>query len=141
MFEEEEIPTGPKSMQFSFTPEKIMMQMNKKLLKRLRSFWENIETMKEQKYQEQLENKELNECVKLEKGLNIIEFAELIMSRIHTNNDDEKYELIHGCYKLFQQIDINGDETLEWGEFLQYIVDAVSGNAIKAGEGQDPVRE
>jgi hypothetical protein len=35
--------TGPKVMQFTFTPEKIMMQMNKQLLKRLRAYWESKE--------------------------------------------------------------------------------------------------
>ena len=30
---------------------------------------------------------------------------------------------------------------MEWGEFLQYIIDAVSGSAIQAGEGLDPVRD
>ena len=83
--------TGPKVMQFTFTPEKIMMQMNKQLLKRLRAYWESKE---EERGGE---------------GLSILEFTELIMSSIHTDNDDEKYELIHGCYKLFQQVDINGD--------------------------------
>ena len=28
-------------MKFTFTPEKLMMQMNKQLLKKLRSYWES----------------------------------------------------------------------------------------------------
>lgn len=30
---------------------------------------------------------------------------------------------------------------MEWSEFMQYIIDAVSASAIKGGEGQETVRE
>ena len=63
------------------------------------------------------------------------------MSRIHTLNDDEKYELIYGCYKLFVEIDVNGNGLMEWGEFLQYIIEAVTGSGVNGGEDQDSVRE
>ena len=40
------------------------------------------------------------------------------------------------------EVDINGDGQMEWGEFMQYIIDAVSANAIKGGEdGQETVQE
>ena len=32
-----------------------------------------------------------------------------MLDRIQTDNDDETYELIYGCYKLFHEVDINGD--------------------------------
>jgi len=64
-----------------------------------------------------------------------------MIKNIHTRNDDEKYELAYGCYKLFTEVDINGDGFMEWGEFMQYIIDAVSGNTIKGGEGQETVAE
>ena len=50
------------------------------------------------------------------------------------NDDDEKYELAFGCLKLFAEVDINNDGGMDWGEFMQYIIDAVSGSNIKEDE-------
>lgn len=44
---------------------------------------------------------------------------------------EEKAELVLGLYYLFQEIDINGDEHMEWSEFTQYIIDAVMGQQTK----------
>ncbi|OMJ82114.1 hypothetical protein SteCoe_17280 [Stentor coeruleus] len=44
---------------------------------------------------------------------------------------EEKAELVLGLYYLFQEIDINGDEHMEWSEFTQYIIDAVMGQQNK----------
>ena len=38
---------------------------------------------------------------------------------------EEKYDLVHGLNKLFKEIDINGDQNMEWSEFTQYVIDAV----------------
>ena len=46
-------------------------------------------------------------------------------------SDDEKYELAYGCLRLFAEVDINGDGGMDWKEFMQYIIDAVSGNNIE----------
>jgi hypothetical protein len=35
---------------------------------------------------------------------------------------------VYGLNKLFAEIDINGDEHMEWSEFTQYIIDAVIQN-------------
>ncbi|EGR31708.1 hypothetical protein IMG5_103520 [Ichthyophthirius multifiliis] len=52
---------------------------------------------------------------------------------------DEKYELVCGLIKLFQDIDINGDKHMEWSEFTQYIIDAVIGeNDMKFFDQQKP---
>ena len=32
---------------------------------------------------------------------------------------------MYGLAKLFSDIDINGDEHMEWSEFTQYIIDSV----------------
>ena len=48
--------------------------------------------------------------------------------------DDERLELIHGLIKLFHQVDINGDQIMQWTEFIQYIIDAVSSESIKQVE-------
>ena len=70
------------------------------------------------------------------------DFVQLMLSRIRTFDDDEKYELIYGSYKLFMEIDINGDGLMEWAEFMQYIIDAVSANTITGGEdNHDTVTE
>ena len=34
-------------------------------------------------------------------------------------------DLVYGLAKLFNDIDINGDEHMEWSEFTQYIIDSV----------------
>lgn len=63
-----------------------------------------------------------------------------MLDHLYTSSDDEKYELIYGSFKLFLEVDINGDGQMEWGEFMQYIIDAVSASAIKGGEeGQETV--
>ena len=92
----------PKIMNFKFTPEKIMVLLSKELLSILESKWNDFEF-----------------------GLNCDQFVQLMLSHIATQNDDEKYELIHGAYMLFREVDINGDGQMEWGEFMQYIIDAV----------------
>ena len=101
-----------------FTPEKIMLLMSKEKLKTLEEKW----TLQDD-------------------GLDIRQFTQVMIDHIRTRNDDEKYELAYGCYKLFTEVDINGDGFMEWGEFMQYIIDAVSANTIKGGEGQETVAE
>ena len=63
-----------------------------------------------------------------------------MLDRIQTENDDETYELIYGCYKLFHEVDINGDGMMEWAEFTQYIIDAVATTTI-TNEGNQSVAE
>ena len=46
---------------------------------------------------------------KHENGLNLSQFVQLMINHVFTKDDDEKYELIYGSYKLFQEVDINGD--------------------------------
>ena len=76
--EETVVPTGPKVMDFTFTPDKIMTLLSKEMLKKLQKYWETMPD-----------------------GLDIKDFTSLILSKIYTQNDDEKYELVYGCYKLF----------------------------------------
>eukprot|EP00826_Nyctotherus_ovalis_P048278 TRINITY_DN5663_c0_g2_i1.p2 TRINITY_DN5663_c0_g2~~TRINITY_DN5663_c0_g2_i1.p2 ORF type:complete len:197 (+),score=51.20 TRINITY_DN5663_c0_g2_i1:300-890(+) len=46
--------------------------------------------------------------------------------------ESDKLDLVHGLCKLFAEIDINDDKTMEWREFTQYIIDAVMQDNIKA---------
>ena len=59
-------------------------------------------------------------------GIELINFIFLMKSAINHSSKD-KYDLVNGLIKLFQDIDINGDEHMEWSEFTQYIIDAVIG--------------
>jgi len=43
---------------------------------------------------------------------------------------EERYELIHGAYKLFAEVDINDDKHMEWAEFMQFIIDAVMETSV-----------
>lgn len=64
------------------------------------------------------------EFSKIEEGLELPHFIWLLQCAIpHPPN--EKIELVNGLTKLFYDIDINGDQRIEWSEFTQYIVDAV----------------
>lgn len=59
-----------------------------------------------------------------EDGLEMPDFIWLLQCAI-AHPPEEKYELVSGLIKLFNDIDINGDENVEWSEFTQYIIDAV----------------
>ena len=49
---------------------------------------------------------------------------------------DEEVDLIFGIIKLFKDIDINGDGTMEWEEFTQYLIEAMVGdNGISGASG------
>ena len=47
---------------------------------------------------------------------------------------EEKYDLINGLCRLFAEIDINGDNHMEWTEFTQFIIDAVMETSLKRDE-------
>jgi hypothetical protein len=82
---------------------RIMMLLSKEKLKRLEALWEDYPD-----------------------GLNMSVFANIIMDSIDCSQADEKYELLHGALKLFSEIDINGDQSMEWSEFMAYMIDAAN---------------
>lgn len=47
-------------------------------------------------------------------------------------DEDSRLEYIEALIESFEQIDVNGDETLEWDEFSNYIVETGK-NKIKKG--------
>lgn len=65
-------------------------------------------------------------------GLDLPIFVQLILDAIEVTKGSDKYELLHGALKLFAEIDINGDQQMEWSEFMQYMVDAVGSTAASA---------
>ncbi|CAD8060727.1 unnamed protein product [Paramecium primaurelia] len=60
-------------------------------------------------------------------GIELPNFIWLMKCAI-SHAPEDKYELVNGLIKLFQDIDINGDGHMEWAEFTQYIIDAVIGS-------------
>ena len=95
-------------MNFNYTPEKIMLQLGLERLKAFQQFWEEND------------------------GLEVTTFTQLIVDTLGGQlSDDEKYELVDGCVRLFAEVDINGDGGMDWSEFMQYMIDAVSGNTLK----------
>ena len=40
--------------------------------------------------------------------------------------------MINALIRLFRQVDINGDEKMEWSEFVQYMIDQVKTESIVA---------
>ena len=57
-----------------------------------------------------------------EEGLNLAEFIKLMILEVPSVKQ-EKLEMINGLIRLFKQVDINGDQQMEWSEFVQYIID------------------
>ena len=65
-------------------------------------------------------------------GIKLGNFVWLMKAAV-THSEEEKFDLVYGLQRLFAEIDINGDEYMEWGEFTQYIIDAVIQNpSVKA---------
>jgi len=59
-------------------------------------------------------------------GIELPDYVLLMKSTI-VHPPEDKFKLVSGLIKLFQDIDINGDGHMEWSEFTQYIIDAVIG--------------
>lgn len=57
-------------------------------------------------------------------GLSLPEFVWLMQCTI-PHDPHQQSQLYDGLIRLFTDIDINGDKSLEWSEFTQYITDAV----------------
>ena len=76
-----------------------MIRLSKDRLRRLQKVWEQNED-----------------------GLNLFEFMKLMVLEVPSVKA-EKLEMIHGLIRLFKQVDVNGDQQMEWSEFVQYIID------------------
>ena len=61
-------------------------------------------------------------------GIELVNFVWLMKSALKVDKNDE-YDLIYGLWRLFSDIDINGDLHMEWTEFTQYIIDTVMKNS------------
>ena len=63
-----------------------------------------------------------------ENGLTLLEFVELMKIVVPYNHRFEEYDFVNGLCILFNEIDINGDGTMEWDEFASFIIEAVDSN-------------
>lgn len=70
-----------------------------------------------------------------EEGLEKSNFINIMLNELGKDYED-RINLVYGIYKLFLEIDFNGDGTMQWEEFTQFIIDTVMGEDGK-GEGED----
>ena len=66
-----------------------------------------------------------------EDGLTLAAFAKLMILEVPSTKD-EKLEMLHGLIRLFKQVDIDGDQKMQWSEFVQYIIDQVQTESVVA---------
>jgi WD40 repeat protein len=55
------------------------------------------------------------------------DFIKMMMEELKNEYDNNKLNLVYGLYKLFNEIDFNGDGKMQWEEFTQFIIDKVMG--------------
>ena len=74
-------------------------------------------------------NKIEDEFEKFPDGLDRITFIKLIKKEININTTEpyDELNLVYGLYKLFCEIDLSGDEIMQWSEFTQFMIDRVEG--------------
>lgn len=62
-------------------------------------------------------------------GLDRLTFIKLLKAELPTNASDpyDDVNMIYGLYKLFCEIDLSGDQVMQWSEFTQFIIDRVEG--------------
>lgn len=72
-----------------------------------------------------LKDKFLAKQKKVEDGFTLIEFVDLMVKVIPHEQPDEECDLVHGLISLFEEIDINGNGSLEWDEFTSFLIEAV----------------
>ena len=66
-----------------------------------------------------------------EDGLTLAAFAKLMILEVPSTKA-EKLEMLHGLIRLFKQVDIDGDQKMQWSEFVQYIIDQVQTESVVA---------
>ena len=85
-----------------------MMRLSRDRLRRLHKVWEQSED-----------------------GLTLAAFAKLMILEVPSTKA-EKLEMLHGLIRLFKQVDIDGDQKMQWSEFVQYIIDQVQTESVVA---------
>jgi hypothetical protein len=57
----------------------------------------------------------------VKKGLTLLEYLKVMLK--HLPDIKDKVGLVKNLIELFKQIDVNGDDTLEWDEFSNHIIE------------------
>ena len=60
---------------------------------------------------------------KLGMGLSLDQFLRIMLHFADISTEQEKINYVEKLIDAFKQIDVNGDETLEWDEFSNFIVE------------------
>ena len=60
---------------------------------------------------------------KLGMGLTLDQFLRIMLHFADISTEKEKIDYVEKLIDAFKQIDVNGDETLEWDEFSNFIVE------------------
>ena len=60
---------------------------------------------------------------KLGMGLTLDQFLQIMLHHADIDSEKESIDYVEKLIDAFKQIDVNGDETLEWDEFSNYIVE------------------
>jgi hypothetical protein len=64
-----------------------------------------------------------NDFNRLDMGLKLHEFLKIMLHHSDINDENTKIEYVEALIDAFEQIDVNGDRTLEWDEFSNFIVE------------------
>ena len=58
-------------------------------------------------------------------GLPLLDFVETVVQHMELDRHEETLRVISDLIDFFHFVDINGDNTLQWEEFVSFIVDQV----------------
>ena len=75
------------------------------------------------------------------KGLEKTQFTNLLLKILIIGRIPpyELTDLIYGIYKLFKEIDFNGDNNMEWPELTQFMIDVVEGENFDIERDKDEI--
>ena len=65
-------------------------------------------------------------------GLTLLEFVELMKVIVPYNEKFEEYDFVNGLCFLFNEVDINGDGTMEWDELVSFVIEAVDSHHLQS---------
>ena len=73
-------------------------------------------------------------------GIEKVAFIEFLKKHLPCDYNDpmDETNLVYGLYKLFCEVDFNGDGHMQWEEFTQFIIDTVEGDKdAKVDQNED----
>ena len=73
-------------------------------------------------------------------GIEKVIFIEFLKKHLPCDYNDpmDETNLVYGLYKLFCEVDFNGDGHMQWEEFTQFIIDTVEGDKdAKVNQNED----